>query len=98
MNTTNQTPINVVTMTVAFLAAICVWTICWLAYKGIQIPPELNTLTGTLCCYLTGALTKTTPTETTRQPVLIPPTTDNPLPVRPVTSVQDPVHTEEAPK
>jgi hypothetical protein len=97
--TTNQTPINVVTMTVAFLAAICVWTICWLAYKGIQIPPELNTLTGTLCGYLTGALTKTTPTEITRQPLPNPPTTsDNPLPVRPVTSIADPVHTEEATK
>jgi hypothetical protein len=65
--TTNQTPIVVITTTAAFLAAMCVWTICWLAYKGIQIPPELNTLTGTLCGYLTGTLTKTTPTETTRQ-------------------------------
>jgi hypothetical protein len=97
MNTTNQTPINVVTMTVAFLAAICVWTICWLAYKGIQIPPELNTLTGTLCGYLTGALTKTTPTETQRQPIPLSPSVDNPIPVKPITSVADPVHTEEAP-
>jgi hypothetical protein len=90
---TNQTPINVVTMTVAFLAAICVWTICWLSYKSIQIPPELNTLTGTLCGYLTGALTKTTPTETIRQQL---PTSDNPIPVKPITSIADPVHTEEA--
>ncbi len=97
--TTNQFPISVITTTAAFLAAMCVWTICWLAYKGIQIPPELNTLTGTLCGYLTGTLTKTTPTETTRQPPPALSTSfDNPAPVKVISTEKDPVHTEEAPK
>lgn len=92
---TNKSTISVVTWTVAMLAMFCVSTICYLSYRGIQIPPELNTLTGTLCGYLTGVLSKTSPTETTKLNV---PTTNNPMPVKPITSVADPVHTEEAGK
>ena len=64
---TNKTTITVITTTVALMAFVCVGSICALAYWGIQIPPELNTLTGTLCGGLTGMLVKTAPTETSRQ-------------------------------
>ncbi len=65
---TNKTTITVITSTVAVMAFVCVVSICALAYYAIQIPPELNTLTGTLCGGLTGMLVKTSPTEATRQP------------------------------
>ena len=64
---TNKTVISVITTTVALMTFGCVITVCLLAYCGIMIPPELNTLTGTLCGALTGMLVKTTPTETTKQ-------------------------------
>lgn len=63
---TNKSTINVVTITVAILAALCVATICWMSDNNVKIPPELNTLTGTLCGYLTGVLSKTAPTQTTQ--------------------------------
>jgi len=70
--TTNRSTISVVTITVAILAALCVSTICWMSNNRVEIPPELNTLTGTLCGYLTGVLSKTEPTETTKQAIQIP--------------------------
>lgn len=88
MNTNRQT-IAIVTTTVAFLAAGCVWTICWMSWKTIQIPPELNTLTGTLCGYLTGALTKTTPSEATKHPE----PNGQPIPVQVENKSTDPVPT-----
>lgn len=79
---TNQSTISVVTITVAILAAFCVSTICFLSYRSIQIPPELNTLTGTLCGYLTGVLSKTTPTEVTKvtTPVTVANSPTDPVP------------------
>jgi len=90
---TNQSTISVVTITVAILAALCVSTICYLSYCGIQIPPELNTLTGTLCGYLTGVLSKTSPTETTKAPVT--PTPDSPAPVQVMNQPDKPVPTTD---
>ena len=63
---TNKTSISVIVTTIAIMAFLCVCTICYLSYKGIQIPPELNTLTAGLSGALSGMLVKTTPTETTK--------------------------------
>lgn len=43
---------------------MCVATVCVLAFRGVQIPPELNTLTGGLVGSLASMLVKTSPTET----------------------------------
>ena len=91
--TTNQSAITIITMTIAVMAFSCVASICVLAFYGIQIPPELNTLAGGLVGALTAMLVKTSPTETTK-----PPTPDAPMPVAVQSSETDPVHTEEAPK
>jgi hypothetical protein len=97
--TTNQAAITIITMTIAIMAFSCVVSICTLAFYAIQIPPELNTLAGGLVGALTAMLVKTSPTETIKQPPPPPPpTSDNPMPVKPITSVADPVHTEEATK
>jgi hypothetical protein len=92
--TTNQNVITYVTGTVCALAFICVITFCILCFKGIEVSQAFSLLTGGLVGSLTSMLVKTTPTETTKQPA--PTSTDNPLPVKPITSVADPVHTEEA--
>jgi len=89
--TTNQTAITIITMTIAIMAFSCVASICVLAFYGIEIPPELNTLAGGLVGALTAMLVKTSPTETVK-----PRNPDVPTPVSVVSSVQDPVHTEEA--
>lgn len=91
---TNKSTITVVTFAVAFLAASCVWMICFLSYHGIPIPPELNTLAGTLCGYLTGVLSKTSPTETTKTQVGQPPNNGvpTPTPVEVVNLKTDPVN------
>jgi len=65
---TNKTVITVIISTLASCAALCVFAICYLSYKSIQIPPELNTLTGGLIGALTGMLVKTSPTEGTKAP------------------------------
>lgn len=65
---TNRSTIILITTAVAIMAFSCVVTICTLAYFGIAIPPELNTLAGTLSGGLAGMLVKTAPTETTKQP------------------------------
>jgi len=93
--TTNQTAITVITSTIAIMAVSCVLSICVLAFYGITIPPELNTLAGGLVGALTAMLVKTSPTETIKQPLSG--TDANPMSVKPITSVADPVHTEEAP-
>ena len=66
--TTNQTAITVITSTIAVMAFSCVATVCYLSYRGILVPPELNTLTGGLVGALTAMLVKTSPTETQKQP------------------------------
>lgn len=60
---TNKQAIDWITRTLAFLGACCVVTVCVLAYRGQEIPPELNTLTGGLVGSLASMLVKTTPTE-----------------------------------
>ena len=92
--TTNQTAITVITSTIAIMAVSCVLSICVLAFYGITIPPELNTLAGGLVGALTAMLVKTSPTETQKQPPT-PPLSDTPTPVSVVSSAADPVHTEE---
>jgi len=94
--TTNQTAITIITGTIAIMAVSCVLSICFLAFYGIQIPPELNTLAGGLVGALTAMLVKTSPTETLKQPLPNPPATgDNPTPVQVVNAPNDPVPTEE---
>jgi xanthine/uracil permease len=100
--TTNKGQIYIIVCAIVVLAVICVYTMCVMAYYGKDIPQALSLLTGGLVGSLGTMLTKTTPTESTKQPLPNPPSptpsTDNPLPVKPITSVADPVHTEEAPK
>lgn len=94
--TTNQTAISIITFTIALMALLCVGTVCLLSYLGVQVPPELNTLTGGLVGALTAMLVKTSPTETMKQPPS--PTPTDPAPVKVVNPPSDPVHTEETPK
>ena len=94
MMPTNKSAITVITTTIAILAVSCVGTICFLAIKGIEVPPELNTLTGGLVGALTAMLVKTSPTETTKQPDS-PPSNGAPTPVEVVNKPTDPVPTKE---
>jgi len=87
--TTNQTAITVITSTIAIMALTCVFSVCVLAFYGVTIPPELNTLTGGLVGALTAMLVKTSPTETVK------PSTETPTPVQVVNTPTDPVPTEE---
>jgi len=64
---TNRISITVIISTLAFCAGLCVFSVCLLAYYQLQIPPELNTLTGGLVGALTAMLVKTSPTETTKE-------------------------------
>jgi small neutral amino acid transporter SnatA (MarC family) len=85
--TTNQTAITVITSTIAIMAISCVISICCLAFFGIPIPPELNTLAGGLVGALTAMLVKTSPTETIKS---------SPAEVQVVNPPTDPVPTVEA--
>lgn len=87
---TNKIVINIIIATLAGCAALCVFAVCLLSYLGIQIPPELNTLTGGLVGALTAMLVKTSPSETTKQPP-----TDTPAPVEVVNTPNEPVPTIE---
>jgi hypothetical protein len=91
---TNKATITVITTGLVLMAFACVVTICLLAYWKIQIPPELNTLAGTLCGGVAGMLVKTSPTESTRQ-VTVPPihSGDVPTEVKVVNVPTDPVPT-----
>lgn len=91
--TTNQSAITIITMTIALMAASCVGSVCFLSYAGIQIPPELNTLTGGLVGALTAMLVKTSPTETIKAAPI--PTHAAPAPVEVVNKPSDPVPTIE---
>ena len=89
---TNKTVITVITSTLAGLAAICVGTVCFLSYKAIEIPPELNTLTAGLVGALTAMLVKTSPTEASKASL---PSSDSPTEVKVMSTPKDPVHVEE---
>ncbi len=94
--TTNKGQIYVIVCSIAILAVICVGTICVLSYLEIKVPPELNTITGGLVGYLASMLTKTTPTETTKQPLPpSPPPTNGVTDVKVVNPPTDPVPTKE---
>ncbi len=71
------------------MALTCVFSVCVLAFYHVEIPPELNTLTGGLVGALTAMLVKTSPTETVK------PAPDSPTPVTVVNPPSDPVPTEE---
>jgi hypothetical protein len=94
--TTNQSAITIITMTIAIMAASCVGSVCFLSFHGIQIPPELNTLTGGLVGALTAMLVKTSPTETLKQPPP-PPNGSSPTPVQVMNKPTDPVPTTDEP-
>jgi hypothetical protein len=70
--------------TLACLAALSVTTVCVLAYRGTQIPPELNTLTGGLVGALSSMLVNTK-------------SSDRPAPVEIKQPEGDPVPVKETP-
>jgi hypothetical protein len=97
---TNSTVITVITSTIAAMCLGCVATVCALSYWAIQIPPELNTLTGGLVGAVTAMLVKTSPTETQSQPPQ-PPSTPKPgvtTPVEVVNKPSEPVPTTTQPQ
>jgi hypothetical protein len=95
----NQFPITVITVTLAVMAFTCVVSVCYLAFNSLQIPPELNTLTGGLVGALTAMLVKTSPTETIRQTTPMPvPSDGSPTPVVVTNESSDPVPTTEEPR
>lgn len=61
----NRPVISIVVVTLSMLALLTVSTTCLLAYLGIEVPPELSTLTGGLVGALSAMLVKTTPTTST---------------------------------
>ncbi len=89
--TTNQTAITVITSTIAIMALTCVFSVCVMAFYGVNIPPELNTLTGGLVGALTAMLVKTSPTETVKPA----PAADGVTPVQVMNTPAAPVPTEE---
>ncbi len=95
--TTNKGQIYIIVCAIVFLAGICVYTMCRMAYDGKDIPQALSLLTGGLVGYLGAMLTKTTPTETTRQPLPQPPnpSPNGVTPVQVVNEPTDPVPTKE---
>ncbi len=62
---TNKGAILVIIPTIAFLALVCVATICWMSYTGREPGQGLTLLTGGLVGSLTSMLTKTSPTQAT---------------------------------
>lgn len=84
---TNKQAIDWITRTLAVMGFLCVLTVCILSFKGIQIPPELNTLTGGLVGSLASMLVKTTPTEEKQKP----------QDVKVANPPDEPVQTEEVP-
>jgi hypothetical protein len=91
---TNSTVITVITSTIAAMCLGCVATVCALSYWAIQIPPELNTLTGGLVGAVTAMLVKTSPTET--QPQTPKPSVTTPVEV--VNKPSEPVPTTTQPQ
>jgi hypothetical protein len=93
---TNSTVITVITSTIAAMCLGCVATVCALSYWAIQIPPELNTLTGGLVGAVTAMLVKTSPTET--QPQTPKPNPSVTTPVEVVNKPSEPVPTTTQPQ
>ena len=96
---TNKSVISIVVCTLAFNATVGMLVLSYCLVFKVEPNVALLTVFVGIVNFLFGAvggmLIKTSPTETTKTSV---PTTDNPLPVKPITSVADPVHTEEAGK
>lgn len=80
-------------VTMCLLAGVLVCALCaTLFFKNYADPTTLVTivgLAGTCVGYLAGK-------RSNQQDDTTKPTTDHPMPVKPITSVEDPVHTEEA--
>jgi hypothetical protein len=98
--TTNKWQIYIIVCTIAAMAIGCVVTVCAMSYYGKEVPKDLSMITTGLLGALTSMLVKTSPTETQKQsptPPIIP-NGATPTPVAVVSSEQNPVHTEEAPK
>ncbi len=103
---TNKWIIFLIILTLAVNATIGVGTLSYCLIS--QTDPNAALLTAFVAIVnfvlgaISGMLVKTAPTESTRQPLPNPPppptSLDNPMPVKPITSVADPVHTEEASK
>ena len=96
--TTNKGQIYIIVCTIVFLAGCCVLTNCYLAYLGKEAPQAFTLLTGGLVGAVTSMLVKTTPTETTKQPLPTaptPPPTDEPIAVTVENKPGDPVPTTE---
>lgn len=95
--TTNKGQIYIIVCAIVALSIICVVTTCIMAYYGKDIPQALSLLTGGLVGSLGTMLTKTTPTETTKQPLPHSPTQpplDAPTEVTVVNPPTDPVPVE----
>ncbi len=95
----NKSAITLITTAVAVLAIVCVGTICYLSFRAIKIPPELNTLAGTLAGNLIAMLVKTSPTGGTPSPspTSIPVSSTVPTPVVVTNETSDPVPTTNQP-
>jgi hypothetical protein len=78
---TNKSAIDIVTRTLAIMAILCVLTVCVIAYRGTQIPPELNTITAGLVGAISSMLVKTTPTDEKSKDLTPDPSADPPTPV-----------------
>lgn len=91
---TNRLTIGLIVGTISLLATIAVSTIAFCSFKGIEIPPELNTLAGGLVGALGSMLVKTSPSEGTKSASPTP-NGDEPTEVKVVNEPADPVKTEE---
>lgn len=92
--TTNKGQIYIIVCTIVFLALMCVATVCYMCYVAKEPSQGMWLLTGGLVGSLTSMLVKTTPTETTKQPLPTPPN-DIPPEVTVVNKPDDPVPTTE---
>lgn len=93
---TNKTVITVIITTLAIAALCCVSTTCMLSYFGIEIPPELNTLTAALVGALSAMLVKTSPSEATPAATVNgEPKLNGPIPVTVENTQSEPVPVEQ---
>ena len=79
----NHSIIRSIIWTLCLLAVIAVTTVCVMSFKGLTIPPELNTIAGGLIGTIGGMLVKTTPTSSA------------PTQTKIVNSEKDPVNTTD---
>ncbi len=98
---TNMRIIMIVVITLALNATVGLTTLAYCLLNKIEpnqvlLTAYLSIVTG-LLGLIGGMLTKTSPTETTKQPPpMLSTSFDNPSPVKVISTTEDPVHTEEA--